>query len=105
MVFDTPPSAGLFSMRKPHDYIRTTVFVAPWTVLVPPNNLYNVANVNVPIDDTNTCFYFMAWGHPAQTPETETWRKFLGQRSVSIWTRTTAHCAITTTVFGKTGKR
>jgi phthalate 4,5-dioxygenase oxygenase subunit len=62
-----------------HDYIRTTVFVAPWTVLVPPNNLYNVANVNVPIDDTNTCFYFIAWGHPAQTPETETWRKFLGQ--------------------------
>jgi phthalate 4,5-dioxygenase oxygenase subunit len=41
--------------------------------------LYNVANVNVPIDDTNTCFYFIAWGHPAQTPETETWRKFLGQ--------------------------
>ena len=62
-----------------HDYVRTTVFVAPWTVLIPPNNLYNVANVNVPIDDTNTCFYFIGWGDPAQTPETETWRKFLGQ--------------------------
>ena len=62
-----------------HDYIRTTVFVAPWTVLIPPNNLYNVANVNVPMDDTHTCFYFIGWGHPAQTPETETWRKFLGQ--------------------------
>lgn len=64
---------------KTHDYVRTTVFVAPWTVLIPPNNLYNVANVNVPSDDTNTCFYFIGWGNPAQTPETETWRKFLGQ--------------------------
>ena len=62
-----------------HDYVRATVFVAPWTVLIPPNNLYNVANVNVPIDDTHTCFYFIGWGHPSQTPETETWRKFLGQ--------------------------
>jgi phthalate 4,5-dioxygenase oxygenase subunit len=60
-----------------HDYIRTTVFVAPWTVLIPPNNLYNVANVNVPIDDEHMVFYFIGWGHPAQTPETETWRKFL----------------------------
>ncbi len=62
-----------------HDYIRSTVFVAPSTVLIPPNNLYNVANVNVPMDDTNTAFYFIAWGHPSQTPETETWRKFLRQ--------------------------
>jgi phthalate 4,5-dioxygenase oxygenase subunit len=63
-----------------HDYIRSTVFVAPATALIPPNNLYNVANVNVPMDDENTAFYFIAWGHPAKTPETETWRKFLGQR-------------------------
>lgn len=62
-----------------HEYVRTTVFVAPWTVLVPPNNLYNVANVNVPADDTSTNFYFIAWGHPSRTPETQTWRKFLGQ--------------------------
>ncbi len=62
-----------------HEYVRSTVFVAPISVLVPPNNLYNVANVNVPMDDTTTAFYFIAWGHPSQTPETETWRKFLGQ--------------------------
>ena len=61
------------------DNVRSTVFVAPTSELIPPNNLYNVANVNVPMDDTNTAFYFLAWGHPAQTPETETWRKFLGQ--------------------------
>jgi len=61
------------------DYVRSTVFVAPYTVLIPPNNLYNVANVNVPIDDTNTAFYFIAWGDAAQTPQTETWRRFLRQ--------------------------
>jgi phthalate 4,5-dioxygenase oxygenase subunit len=60
--------------------VRSTIFVAPATALIPPNNLYNVANINVPMDDTNTAFYFIAWGHPSQTPETETWRKFLGQR-------------------------
>jgi phthalate 4,5-dioxygenase len=63
-----------------NDYIRSTVFVAPATALIPPNNLYNVANINVPMDDTNTAFYFIAWGHPDQTPDTATWRKFLGQQ-------------------------
>ena len=74
------------ALRRPiqhaasHDYVRSTVFVAPATALIPPNNLYNVANINVPVDDTHTAFYFIAWGHPATTPETETWRSFLGQR-------------------------
>jgi phthalate 4,5-dioxygenase oxygenase subunit len=63
-----------------NDYVRSTVFVAPTTALIPPNNLYNVANINVPMDDTHTAFYFMAWGHPLQTPDTDTWRKFLGQQ-------------------------
>jgi phthalate 4,5-dioxygenase oxygenase subunit len=63
-----------------NDYVRSTVFVAPATVLIPPNNLYNVANINVPMDDTHTAFYFMAWGHPDQTPDKDTWRKFLGQQ-------------------------
>lgn len=73
------------ALRRPinnaatHEYVRSTVFVAPATALIPPNNLYNVANINVPMDDTNTAFYFIAWGHPARTPETETWRKFLHQ--------------------------
>jgi phthalate 4,5-dioxygenase oxygenase subunit len=62
-----------------HDYVRTAVFVAPWTVLIPPNDRYNVANVNIPIDDTHTLFYFIAWGSPGLVPETETWRRYLGQ--------------------------
>ena len=74
------------AIRKPitnadvNNYVRSTVFVAPATALIPPNNLYNVANINVPMDDTHTAFYFMAWGHPAQTPDVDTWRKFLGQQ-------------------------
>jgi phthalate 4,5-dioxygenase oxygenase subunit len=73
------------ALRRPikdaatHDYVRSTVFVAPSGVLIPPNNLYNVANINVPMDDVNTAFYFIAWGHPSQTPQTETWRRFLRQ--------------------------
>ena len=56
------------AIRKPihnaetHDYIRTTVYVAPFTCLIPPNNAYNVASVIVPADDTHTVFYFIAWG-------------------------------------------
>lgn len=61
------------------DYIRSTVFIAPSSALIPPNNRYNVANFNVPIDDTHTVFYFMAWGNPLTTPDTEAWRRFLGQ--------------------------
>src|SRR5207245_8364684 len=45
-----------------HDYVRITLFVAPYTVLIPPNNAYNVAALHIPMDDTNTAFYFMAWG-------------------------------------------
>ena len=73
------------AIRKPiyneqaYDYVRSTVFVAPATVLIPPNNLYNVANINVPADDATTVFYFIAWGHPLQVPDTAAWRKFLGQ--------------------------
>jgi len=73
------------ALRRPitgaeqNDYVRVTVFVAPITVLIPPNDSYNVANVNVPIDDTHTAFHFIGWSdQPENLPDTETWRKFLG---------------------------
>jgi phthalate 4,5-dioxygenase oxygenase subunit len=44
-----------------HDYLRITLFVAPFTVLIPPNNRYNLSILNIPIDDTHTMFYFIAW--------------------------------------------
>ncbi|MDB5507785.1 MAG: Rieske iron-sulfur protein [Hyphomicrobiales bacterium] len=59
-----------------HDYVRTTLFIAPYTALIPPNNMYNVAIVHVPTDDTHTAFHFIAFGG-ATTPGTEEWRKFL----------------------------
>ena len=59
-----------------HDYIRTTLFIAPYSVLIPPNNMYNVAIMHVPTDDTHTAFHFIAWGG-ATVPSTEEWRKFL----------------------------
>lgn len=62
---------------KTHDYVRTTLFIAPHTVQIPPNNRYNIAIVHVPIDDTHTAFHFIAWGNPETTPDTESWRKFL----------------------------
>ena len=74
------PIASATVNATTHEYVRTTIFVAPFAVLIPPNNLYNVANINVPVDDTHTAFYFIAWGDAANTPATEEWRKFLGQQ-------------------------
>src|SRR6185436_12607952 len=61
-----------------HDYVRVTLFVAPSTVLIPPNNLYNLANVNVPMDDTHTMFYFIAWSRSEGAPSPAEWREFCG---------------------------
>ncbi len=62
-----------------HDYVRITVFVAPFTALIPPNDVHNLSLMNVPIDDTNTFLYMVAWAE-ADKPgiEQETWRRFCG---------------------------
>ena len=80
----TPFGFRYAAIRRPimnsatHDYIRISLFVAPFTVLIPPNNLYNLANVNVPMDDTNTTFYFVAWSDAGPGIDVEAWRKFCG---------------------------
>src|SRR5258707_4657165 len=57
------------ALRKPirdpetNQYVRTTLFIAPFTVLIPPNDQYHLAQMLVPIDDVNTMFYWIAW-HP-----------------------------------------
>ncbi len=62
-----------------HEYIRMSLFVAPFTVMIPPNSAYNVANINVPIDDTHTMFHFIAWTESAAGGiDQEEWRKFCG---------------------------
>lgn len=60
-----------------HDYIRTTVYIAPYTALIPPNNVHNVATLLTPEDDHNTMFYFIAWNGPEKAGiDADTWRKF-----------------------------
>jgi phthalate 4,5-dioxygenase oxygenase subunit len=58
-----------------HDYIRKTVYIAPFTALIPPNQTYNVATVLAPIDDTHTAFHFIAWSETRGIDQ-EAWRKF-----------------------------
>jgi phthalate 4,5-dioxygenase oxygenase subunit len=71
------------ALRRPiqnaasHHYVRMTTFIAPYTVVIPPNNLYKVAILHVPSDNTNTAFHFIAFGGAA-TPDQESWRKFCG---------------------------
>src|SRR5438552_1616699 len=59
------------------NYVRITVYIAPFTALIPPNNAYNVATVLAPTDDTNTVFYFIAWSERDGIDQ-EAWRKFNG---------------------------
>jgi phthalate 4,5-dioxygenase oxygenase subunit len=56
-------------------YLRTTLFIAPFTVLIPPNNQYNLAQMLVPIDDVNCMFYWIAW-HETKGVSQEAWRRF-----------------------------
>lgn len=60
-----------------HDYVRITTFVAPFTALIPPNNVYNIASVIVPKNDTESYFNFIAWSdQPGGGIDQDTWRKF-----------------------------
>lgn len=64
-------------IRNPdtHVYIRTTVFIAPFTVLIPPNDQYNLAQMLVPVDDENCMFYWIAW-HETKGIDQDAWRRF-----------------------------
>lgn len=59
------------------DYVRTTLFIAPFTVMIPPNNRYKLIQMLVPIDDTNCMFYWIAW-HETEGISQDEWRKFCG---------------------------
>jgi phthalate 4,5-dioxygenase oxygenase subunit len=60
-----------------HDYLRVTVYVAPFIALIPPNNIHNVTTVLGPTDDHNTAFYFIAWnGSDKPGVDLATWRQF-----------------------------
>ena len=81
----TPYGFRYAALRKPirdsekNIYVRTTLFVAPFTVLIPPNNQYKLAQMLVPIDDVNTMFYWIAWHpDPSKGITQDAWRKFCG---------------------------
>jgi phthalate 4,5-dioxygenase len=61
--------------EETHVYVRTTVFIAPFTVLIPPNDQYNLAQMLVPVDDVNCMFYWIAW-HPTKGIDQDAWRRF-----------------------------
>jgi len=66
-------------IRNPetHQYVRTTLFIAPFTVLIPPNDQYNLAQMLVPVDDVNTMFYWIAWHpDPGKGIAQQAWRRF-----------------------------
>ncbi|HZS64441.1 MAG TPA: Rieske 2Fe-2S domain-containing protein [Xanthobacteraceae bacterium] len=58
-----------------HDYVRKTVYIAPFTALIPPNDTYNIAALLSPTDDTHTVFHFIAWSE-GRGIDQESWRKF-----------------------------
>ena len=60
-----------------HDYIRTTLFVAPFSVVIPPNDQYKLAQMLVPMDDENTMFYWIAF-HETKGISQDEWRHFCG---------------------------
>jgi len=69
------------ALRRPivnpetHVYVRTTVFIAPFTVLIPPNDQYKLAQMLVPVDDVTCMFYWIAW-HETKGIDQDAWRAF-----------------------------
>ena len=59
------------------DYIRNTLFVAPFTVIIPPNDQYKLAQMLIPMDDGNTMFYWIAF-HETKGIDQDEWRRFCG---------------------------
>jgi phthalate 4,5-dioxygenase oxygenase subunit len=72
------------AIRKPIEnadamnYVRVTAYVAPFTVLIPPNARYASAQIAVPMDDENSVFYFFAFGEGEGMIDQEKWRKIHG---------------------------
>ena len=68
------------AIRKPilnaeiDDYVRVTVFIAPFITLIPPHSTWRSAQLFVPSDDENTMFYFIAWSNQIAFTS-EAWRR------------------------------
>lgn len=79
----TPFGFRYAALRKPienadtHQYIRSSLFIAPYTVIIPPNNQYDLAQMLVPMDDENCMFHWIAY-HETIGIAQDAWRKFCG---------------------------
>ena len=78
----TPYGFKYAAIRRPikdadtKDYVRITLFVAPFMALIPPNNQFESGAIAVPIDDTHTMFHFIAWSDdPSRGVDQEFYRK------------------------------
>ncbi|MCJ2187606.1 Rieske 2Fe-2S domain-containing protein [Novosphingobium beihaiensis] len=82
-VEKTPFGFRYAAIRKPvqdadkQDYVRTSLFIAPFTVIIPSNDKYHLSQLLIPIDDENTFFYWIAW-HTETGITRDAWRKFCG---------------------------
>ena len=80
-VEKTPYGFRYAAIRRPvtdpdrQDYVRTTLFIAPFTVIIPPTDQYNLVQMLVPVDDVNCMFYWIAW-HPTAGIGQDEWRRF-----------------------------
>lgn len=82
-VEKTPYGFRYAAVRTPikdadkQDYVRTTLFIAPFTVVIPSNDQYHLSQLLIPVDDVNTMFYWIAW-HPEKGITQDAWRTFCG---------------------------
>lgn len=68
-----------------NDYVRITLFVAPFFTVIPPNDKYKLAQALIPVDDETTMFHFIAWDETGAGVEQEFWRKFcFAQRGIDL---------------------
>jgi phthalate 4,5-dioxygenase oxygenase subunit len=66
------------AQAETHQYLRITTFIAPFTVLIPPNSDYSLVQLSIPMDDYNTMFYFIAWSDGTLGIDQEAFRNFCG---------------------------
>jgi phthalate 4,5-dioxygenase len=66
------------AQAETHQYLRITTFIAPFTVLIPPNSDYSLVQLSIPMDDYNTMFIFIAWSDGTRGIDQDAFRKFCG---------------------------
>ena len=54
------------------EYLRISIFIAPYTTLPPPQSKWRPAQAFVPMDDCNTMLFFVAWSDKVKLDQ-ETW--------------------------------